>query len=110
MAKKDEILIVRVSNRILKEAERGAKERTNGNVSEYIRLLICSQNAYMHPEIQNELMKLRQEVNRIGVNINQIVKNNNSGIYLYRDKEQISAYMKNLIKEFKELEIRINKM
>ncbi|HBV81339.1 MAG TPA: hypothetical protein DEB74_00780 [Lachnospiraceae bacterium] len=34
-------------------------------------------------------MQLRNEINKIGVNINQIVKNNNSHIYREDDKIQL---------------------
>lgn len=42
-------------------------------------------------------MRLRNEINKIGVNINQIVKNSNSLIYKEEDKIQLKAYMEKII-------------
>jgi hypothetical protein len=66
-------------------AERSRAE--NMNESEYIRYLLLNQSE--HPrsrELELEIMRLRNEVNKIGVNINQIVKNNNSQFYRKDDK------------------------
>lgn len=66
-------------------AERSKAE--NMNESEYIRYLLLNQSE--HPrsrELELEIMRLRNEINKIGVNINQIVKNNNSHIYSENDK------------------------
>ena len=41
-------------------------------------------------------MKLINEVNYIGHNINQIVRNNNSGLYLESDKIRLMEYMRTL--------------
>ena len=48
--------------------------------SEFIRLLI-TQRPKDYPEIRQMLNSLINEVNRIGVNINEIVHNNNSMLY-----------------------------
>lgn len=60
----------------------------NMNESEYIRHLLLNQSE--HPrsrELELEIMRLRNEINKIGLNINQIVKNNNS--HIYRDSDKI---------------------
>lgn len=63
--------------------------------SDYFRLLITQQpNDY--PEIRVGLKVLINEVNRIGVNINEIVYNNNSGLYRKSDKDRLFAYMRRL--------------
>lgn len=57
------------------------------NESEYIRYLLLNQSE--HPrsrELELEVMRLRNEINKIGGNINQIVKNNNSQFYRKDDK------------------------
>ena len=62
----------------------------NMNESEYIRYLIL--NRLEHPrsrELELEIMRLRNEINKIGLNINQIVKNNNSHIYNENDRENL---------------------
>lgn len=65
------------------------------NEAEYIRFLI-SQNPKDYPEIRGLLRDLINEVNHIGVNINQIVFNHNAAFYKKEDKEHLIAYMKKL--------------
>lgn len=60
--------------------------------SEFIRLLITEQPKD-YPEIRQLLKGLINEVNRIGVNINEIVHNNNSVLYSDTDKARLLAYM-----------------
>ena len=74
----------------------------NMNESEYIRYLILNQSE--HPrsrELEVEVMRLRNEINKIGVNINQIVKNNNSHIYNEGDKMEL-AHQMTIIKDLLE--------
>ena len=59
--------------------EAGMKE------SDYFRLLI-TQEPNDYPEVRQGLKSLINEVNRIGVNINEIVHNNNSGLVAYMRK------------------------
>ena len=49
-----------------------------------------------YPEIRGGIKVLINEVNRIGVNINEIVFNNNSNLYRTADKERLIAYMRRL--------------
>lgn len=66
----------------------------NMNESEYIRYLLLNQSA--HPrsrELELEVMRLRNEINKIGRNINQIVKNNNSHMYSEDDKIELQLQM-----------------
>jgi hypothetical protein len=63
--------------------------------SEFIRLLI-TQRPKDYPEIRQMLNGLINEVNRIGVNINEIVHNNNSFLYSEADKTRLMAYMQKL--------------
>lgn len=66
----------------------------NMNESEYIRYLLLNQSE--HPrsrELELEVMRLRNEINKIGLNINQIVKNNNSHIYSEGDKIKLFSQM-----------------
>ncbi len=77
-------------------AERSKAE--NMNESEYIRYLLLNQSD--HPksrELELEIMRLRNEINKIGLNVNQIVKNNNSYIYKEEDKIQLKAYMEEIV-------------
>ena len=72
-----------------KVSERGMTE------SEFIRLLI-TERPKDFPEIRQMLNSLINEVNRIGVNINEIVHNNNSMLYSDGDKGRLLAYMQRL--------------
>lgn len=65
------------------------------NDSEYLRLMI-SQKPNDYPEIVDLLKELINEVNHIGVNINQIVKNHNSSFYKQDDKDRLYSYMRRL--------------
>jgi hypothetical protein len=83
-------------------AERSKAE--NMNESEYIRYLLLNQSE--HPrskELELEIMRLRNEINKIGGNINQIVKNNNSHMYSENDKI-------NLVKDMEEIKILLKQM
>ena len=67
-------------------AERSKAE--NMNESEYIRYLLLNQSGNPRSkELEFEVMRLRNEINKIGVNVNQIVKNCNSHIYNENDRE-----------------------
>ena len=71
------------------------------NESEYLRFMI-SQKPNDYPEIKKLLKELINEVNHIGVNINQIVKHHNASFYSQEEKTQLVAYMKKLNKSVKE--------
>ena len=63
--------------------------------SQYLRLMI-SQKPNDYPEVRQLLRDLINEVNRIGVNINQITHNHNAELYSTDDKERLIAYMSKL--------------
>ena len=89
---------VMVSFRI-SETERAelCRQAKAGGMSEsaYLRWLL-SQKPKDYPQIRQLLKSLINEVNHIGVNINQIVKSYNSGFYRQEDKELLTAYLKKL--------------
>ena len=60
-----------------------------------------------YPEIRKILKELINEVNRIGININQIVFNNNAGLYSKEDKTQLIAYMRKLNQKVDEAVVKI---
>lgn len=60
--------------------------------STYLRFLI-TQKPNDYPEIRVLLREAINEVNHIGVNINQIVKNHNSSFYKKEDKTKLIAYL-----------------
>ena len=77
-------------------AERSKAE--NMNESEYIRYLILNQSENPRSrELEVEVMRLRNEINKIGVNINQIVKNSNTHLYMENDKEQLKRYLEEIL-------------
>ena len=76
-------------------AERSKAE--NMNESEYIRYLLLNQSE--HPrsrELEVEVMRLRNEVNKIGVNVNQLVKKINSNMYSEGDRIKLYKYMEEI--------------
>ena len=70
--------------------------------SAYLRLLI-DQKPNDYPEIRKMLKELINEVNRIGVNINQITYNYNTELYSKEDKDSLTAYMRKLNLEVKKV-------
>ena len=83
------------------------KAKASGmNEAEYIRLLI-SQKPNDYPEVRKLLKELINEINRIGININQIVFNSNAQLYSKKDKEQLVAYMKKLNQSVSEAVVKI---
>ena len=77
-------------------------ETTGMSETAYLRLLI-SQKPNDYPEIRKLLKELINEVNRIGVNINQITFHHNAELYSKEDKEQLIAYMRKLNLEVKKV-------
>ena len=76
-------------------AERSKAE--NMNESEYIRYLLLNQSENPRSkELELEIMRLRNEINKIGLNVNQIVKNNNSHLYRESDKINLIRYMEKI--------------
>lgn len=84
----------RLSVKDAKMLEKKAKE-ANMSESEYLRLLI-SQKPNDYPEVRQLLRDLINEVNRIGININQITYSHNAELYSQEDKERLVAYMRKL--------------
>lgn len=81
-------------------------EKAGMNESQYVRLLV-TQKPNDYPEIQKSLKGLVNEVNRIGVNINEIVYNNNSRLYRQTDKDRLMAYMRRLDQTLEEAVVRL---
>jgi len=76
------------------------------NEAEYVRLLI-RQKPNDYPEIRKLLKTLINEINRIGININQIVFNYNLGLYSEDDKSRLVAYMRKLNSAVNEVVMQI---
>ena len=105
----DKIHCIRKTLRLMpQEAEMLVKKAGESGMCEadYLRLLI-SQKPNDYPEVRKLLKELINEVNRIGININQIVFNNNAGLYSKEDKTQLVAYMRKLNQKVNEAVVQI---
>lgn len=91
---KDTILSVRISKQEKAKIRALAKARSMTE-SAYVRFML-SQKPSDYQEIIQVLKDLINEVNHIGVNVNQIVKGNNSGFYNQDDKDRLYSYMRRL--------------
>lgn len=72
------------------------------NSSSYLRYLI-KQKPSDYPEVKQLIKELINEVNHIGVNINQIVKDYNSNIFIDSEKNRLFAYMQKLNRKVDEV-------
>lgn len=95
----------RMSEEEARTLRRNAKEQDMSE-SEYLRMMV-RQRPTDYPEISELLRKLINEVNHIGVNINQIVKNHNSSFYTAEDKRRLTAYMKKISMAVKEVAVAL---
>ena len=103
----DKVHCIRKTLRLMPQEAKVLSDKANGmNEAEYIRLLI-SQKPNDYPEVRKLLKELINEINRIGININQIVFNSNAQIYSKKDKEQLVAYMKKLNQSVSEAVVKI---
>lgn len=72
------------------------------NENEYLRVLIREKPSDM-PEIRGLMKSLINEVNHIGVNVNQIARNSNAGYFGSADRQQLLAYMQKLNAEVEQV-------
>ena len=94
----DKVHCIRKTLRLMpEEAKMLAKKACDNGINE--------PNDY--PEVRKILKELINEVNRIGININQIVFNNNAGLYSKEDKTQLIAYMRKLNQKIDEAVVKI---
>ena len=86
------------------EAERLEQKASEAGMSvgAFIRQRV-SERPNDYPEIRKLLADNINELNHIGVNVNQIARNSNSGLYVPEDKERLFAYMKKLCKRMDEV-------
>ena len=68
-------------------------KKKNMNFSAYVRYT-AKLDKNMDPEFIKAIYKLANEINYIGHNINQVVKNNNSKLYSEIDKARLMEYMR----------------
>lgn len=85
---------IRLSSEELEELQKQAAEMGVTD-SQFLRMLITNRPRD-YPAIRQELQRLNNEINHIGVNINQITHNNNSRLYSETDKHRLYVLMKRL--------------
>ena len=83
---------IRFSQREYRRISESAK-KSGMTFSAYIRYM-AGREVVSDPKIKAELSHLSTEINYIGHNINQVVKNNNSGLYSDFDKIKLMEYMR----------------
>lgn len=94
MSGRNDIICFRVTKDEKKKLLEMAKEY-GVTESEFLRRQI-RQRPSDYPEIKILMGHLINEINHVGVNINQIVKRNNAGLYDERDKMLLQAYMEHI--------------
>ena len=99
--RRDLIKKIRLSETEYEHIMRDA-EKKGMNFSEYMRHLTKNEPKEF-PEIRMLFKDLINEVNHIGININQITRNNNSEFYSDRDKRRLFEYMKCLNTKLKKV-------
>lgn len=109
MSEKVERFNFRMTASELENLKINAKQR-GISVSAYIRDTAVYKNSItskeefvIKKEYLNEIRRLIYEINRIGNNINQIVKSYNSEFYDYSDKEKLNAFLNEIIKIEKDI-------
>ncbi len=85
---------IRLSGTELEKLQRQADEM-GVSESQFLRMLITNRPRD-YPAIRQELQRLNNEINHIGVNINQIVHNHNSRLYSEEDRHRLYVLMKRL--------------
>ena len=83
-------------------------EKTGNTSSECIRKILDAYFKKSIPALENredyiQRKELRNEINRIGTNINQIAHNTNMGIYTEFEKRKLFALMNQINTLFKEI-------
>ena len=92
-----------MSEEELKQLQENA-EKKGIKESQYLRMLITNRPRD-YPEIRNEITRLNNEINHIGININQITHRVNGGIYWEEDRHRLYVFLgqiKGLVKELLE--------
>ena len=91
---KDIIKGFRITENEAEELSRRASE-AGMSESQYLRLCLSS-SPNDFPEIRKAIKQLINEINSIGVNVNQIARNSNAGFFVPEDKVRLFAYMNRL--------------
>ena len=79
---------------VLKKNNKDITKRVRLTENECRKIMKEAKNKNMDPEFIKAIYKLANEINYIGHNINQVVKNNNSKLYSEIDKARLMEYMR----------------
>lgn len=104
---KEKRINIRVSEEEYDTLKRKVKEAgiRGDNLSEYVRRQILGEE---YPYVKEKLLRsMHYQIQKIGVNINQITKRNNSGLYFAEDKEELKQDMQELRQLFLRLQRQI---
>lgn len=95
---KKELKTQSVSIRLTNEEHEMLLEKAEGcrSLSEYLRYQVFADIPQKNQRLLEEIRKAQYELHKIGVNINQIVKNNNSRIYKTSDKRELEDSMRRI--------------
>lgn len=93
-------LNVRISDKEFSALDRAASEKKLSR-SEYVREVLDDSFRFKSREKYALDKQLISEVNHIGININQIAKNNNSKLYFESDKKKLLMMMNELLELLK---------
>lgn len=102
-SKKEVILTFRVTSAEHSKLLKLAKENGYNRTSEYIRQRILTNTSTSNRMARVDAKSLIFEINAIGKNINQIVKNNNSHFYTDYEKKKLFALMEKINKDFEKI-------
>lgn len=100
----DKIVPVRLSQEEYKHlfyaAEQSSSKFSSGkiNLSSYLRNLLMAKSGFAFAEIEKQNAALIYEINKIGVNLNQMAKKINSGLGTAKDLERLKNFEEELKK------------
>ena len=87
------------------------KSKNYGSVSEYLRMILNEKMPVnQNKKVQTALLNMNYYLNKIGTNINQIAKNNNSKLYREEDKKILHRSMQEIKSEFIKLKKQIEEI
>ncbi|MEY8536321.1 plasmid mobilization relaxosome protein MobC [Blautia pseudococcoides] len=104
MAKKQRKISIRIDENMAEQLMEPGKSEKSTNLSGSARTAIEKGLGMREGwEKRQEMQKLIYEINKIGVNINQIVKDHNSKIYSIGDKEKLNFLLEQVIEKLENI-------
>lgn len=84
------------------------KSKDFKNASECMRQLIVADEPKRNIKLQQILFDVRYELRKIGNNVNQIAKNNNSQFYSDADKRNLKKYLEQILLLEEKMIVKVN--